>query len=202
MSASPDFRPRVLCLAGSPRRNGNSDRLLGEVEVAVREAGGEPVLLVVSAAGINPCRGCNLCSRDGRCIQRDGMDAVYAQLDAADAIAIATPVFFASVPATLKALYDRLQPYWARRYVLREPVPAVKRPGILLLAAGGGDPFGTDCAVTPTRSAMNVLGVEIVEVVVAHVDAVGDVEAHPESLAQARTAAEKLVSEARLRGYS
>ena len=48
------------------------------------------------------------------------------------AIVIATPVFFATVPAVLKILYDRCQPYWARRYVLGEPPPDVRRPGALL----------------------------------------------------------------------
>ena len=87
------------------------------------------------------------------------MDDVYARIDAADAIAIATPVYFATVPAVLKVLYDRCQPYWARRYVLGEPAPAVRRPGALLIVRGGGDPFGSECAVAPTKSVLAVLGV-------------------------------------------
>lgn len=202
MSESPDTRPKVLCIAGSPRRGGNSDALLSAVMEGVREAGGEPVHIIASWADISACRGCNSCATTGKCRLSDGMDAVYAELDAACAVAIATPVFFASVPSSLKALYDRMQPYWARRYVLGEPAPAVKRPGLLVLTAGGGDPFGTDCAVTPTRSAMNVAGVEITDVVVVAADSEGDAARSPEALASAREAGAALLAEARVRGYS
>jgi multimeric flavodoxin WrbA len=151
--------PRVLGLAGSPRRHGNSDRLLEECLAGAREAGAETDLLVVSAAGIGPCTGCNDCSAEGKCVVRDGMQDVYPRLDAADAIVVATPVYFATVPASLKALYDRCQPYWARRYVLGQPI-ARRRPGALLMVGGGGDPYGHECAATTTRSVFAVLGVD------------------------------------------
>jgi multimeric flavodoxin WrbA len=118
---------------------------------------------------------------------RDGMDTARELIDAAHALAIATPVYFATVPAVLKVIYDRCQPYWARRYVLGEPAPEVYRPGALLLVGGGGDPFGTACAVTPTRSVLNVLGVSLDEVVeVVGADSPGDVARFDEELEHAR----------------
>lgn len=156
---------RVLCIAGSPRRRGNSDHLLDAFISGVERGGATAVRLVPSAANIAPCRGCNACSKDGRCIQRDGMDDVYTLLESADAIVIASPTYFAGVPASLKALYDRCQPFWARRYVLGEPPPPRKRPGALLVVGGGGDPFGSECVVTTTRSVLAVLGVELSETI-------------------------------------
>lgn len=180
-------RPQVLCIAGSPRRHGNSDRLLDEVEAGVRDAGGEPVRLVASEAGIAPCLGCNACSKSGVCAVRDGMSDVYPLLDAASAIVIATPVYFASVPATLKALYDRCQPYWARRYVLGAQRREVRRPGALLVVGGGGDPFGLECAVTVSRSVLNVLEVALDELLeVVGPDAAGDVVEDAAAMARAR----------------
>jgi multimeric flavodoxin WrbA len=167
--------PLVLGIAGSPRRRGNSDAMLDAALAGAEAAGARVDRVTVSQADISACRACQACSRDGRCVQSDGMTAVYEQLDAADAIVVATPVFFATVPSDLKALYDRAQPYWARRYVLHEPV-APKRPGALLIAAGGGDPYGHACAETTTRSALAVVGFEIDEVVVAEpVDERGEV---------------------------
>lgn len=186
--------PKVLCIAGSPRRHGNSDALLDALESGVREAGGEPVRLVASRSGVAPCRGCNACSRTGVCVIRDGMDEVRELLDAAHAIAVATPVYFATVPAVLKVLYDRCQPYWALRYVLGEPAPEVYRPGALLLVGGGGDPFGTACAVTPTRSVMNVLGVSLDDVIeVIGPDAAGDALSRADDIERAREAGRGLV---------
>jgi multimeric flavodoxin WrbA len=187
--------PRVLCIAGSPRRHGNSDQLLDALARGVREAGGEPVRLVAADAGAHPCRGCNACSQTGECVVRDGMDAVYAELDAADAIVIGTPVFFATVPAVLKVVYDRCQPYWARRHVLGEPAPAHRRPGALLVVGGGGDPFGTACAITPSKSVANVLGVTLDPVFeCVGPDAASDMGYHPDALARAEEIGRELVS--------
>jgi multimeric flavodoxin WrbA len=126
------------------------------------------------------------------------MDAVYEQLDAADAIAIASPVFFATVPAALKILLDRCQPYWARRYILHEPVPAHRRPGAILVVGGGGDPFGTNCAINPIKSVLAVLAVapeHVLEVVGP--DKPSDIECKPEALRRAEEIGRELVESAR-----
>lgn len=186
----------VLCIAGSPRRSGNSDRLLEAAAQGVTEAGGIARTLIVSEAGIAPCRGCNSCSKDGLCVVRDGMQAVYPMLDEADAFVVATPVYFATVPAVLKALYDRCQPYWARRYVLGQPIVR-RRPGALLLVRGGGDPFGGDCAVATTRSVFAVLGIDLVDQLdLEGPDAPRDIESYPEAFARAHGIGRELVSPA------
>lgn len=187
--------PLLLGIAGSPRRHGNSDRLLDECLAGARTAGAETDLLVVSAAGIGACRGCNDCSRDGHCVVLDGMREVYPRLDAADAIVIASPVYFATVPASLKCLYDRCQPYWARRYVLGQPVER-RRPGALLIAGGGGDPYGHECAVTTTRSVLAVLGVDYTAELVVRADSPTDVGGRPEALKEAREIGADLAREA------
>lgn len=58
------------------------------------------------------------------------MDGVSAKLLAADCVVVSTPVFFYGLPASLKALVDRVQPLWARRYIRGETVG--KRRGFLL----------------------------------------------------------------------
>ena len=189
---------RVLCISGSPRRHGNSDALLDALVAGVEAAGGEPVRLVAAQAGANPCRGCNACSRDGRCIQRDGMDAVYELIDSADAVAVATPVFFASVPGVLKVLLDRFQPYWARRYVLGEPRPAHTRPGAILVVGGGGDPFGPGCATTAVKSAFAAIAVDSGTVLeVTGPDQPGDIASDAAALSRAQELGRDLVERVR-----
>jgi multimeric flavodoxin WrbA len=181
-------RATVLCIAGSPRRGGNSDQLLDALIAGVESAGATAIRLRAADAGAHTCRGCNACSQTGECVVRDGMDAVYTAVDAADAIVVSTPVYFATVPAVLKTLYDRFQPYWARRYVLGEPACEPRRPGALLVVGGGGDPFGTGCAITPTKSVMNVLAVSLLEVFeCVGPDSASDMGHHPEALERART---------------
>jgi multimeric flavodoxin WrbA len=195
--------PRVLCIAGSPRRRGNSERLLEACAAGIRAAGGEPDILVAVEAGVQPCRGCNSCSRTGRCvIVSDGMGDVNDRIDAADAIVVASPVYFATVPAVLKTVYDRLQPYWARVHRLGEPRPA-RRPGALLVVRGGGDPFGFRAAIDTTRSVFAVLGIDYLdELCVEGPDAAGDVLQYPEELARAAEIGAVIVAAAHLHGAS
>jgi multimeric flavodoxin WrbA len=190
--------PRVLCIAGSARRYGNSERLLDALVAGVESAGGTAVKLIARDAGVNVCLGCNACSKSGRCVQRDGMDRVYEELDAADAIAVATPVYFATVPAVLKTLLDRCQPYWARRYVLHEPAPETRRPGAVLIVGGGGDPFGTGCALNPIKSVFAVLSVRADHVVeIVGPDKPGDIVTEHEALARAEQTGRDLVEAVR-----
>jgi len=177
--------PRVLCIAGSPRRHGNSETLLEACARGVSAAGGQPETLAVVEFGLHPCLGCNACSRTGECVIEDRMSEVYAPIDSAEAIVVASPVYFASVPAVLKTLYDRLQPYWARKYVLGEPAPP-RRPGAFLVVRGGGDPYGVEAAVYPTKSVFAVLGVDYTEeLVVEGPDSPSEIECHPVALARA-----------------
>jgi NAD(P)H-dependent FMN reductase len=157
-------QPHVLGIAGSPRRGGNSDTLLKAALEGAAIAGARTQTLVAAECGLAPCRGCNDCSETGECILSDGWQDVFTTLDAADAIIVASPVYFATVPATLKILYDRMQPYWARTHVLGDPRP-VRRPGAILLARSGGDPYGFEAAEATTRSVMAVLGIDVLDVV-------------------------------------
>lgn len=196
MSAE-DRGPLVLGIAGSPRRNGNSDRLLEAALAGAREAGARTETFVAAGSGVNPCRGCNACSLDGVCIQRDAGDALYAAIESADAIVIASPVYFATVPGVLKVLYDRMQPFWARTHVLKQPRPP-RRPGAILLVRAGGDPFGFDAAEATTRSVLAVLGIDVLgEVRIAGVDAPSDLPVtHPEEWRAARQLGMQVAEEA------
>ncbi len=188
--------PRVLAIAGSPRRHGNSERLLDACISGLADAGADVDELVVVEHDIHPCRGCNACSSTGECVIVDDMRDIYPRIDDADAIVVASPVFFATVPAVLKALFDRMQPYWARRYALGGDAPE-RRPGAILIARGGGDPYGPEAAVTTTKSVFGVLGIDCLDVLdVEHVDGPADMGTHPDALESAKALGERLAQEA------
>jgi multimeric flavodoxin WrbA len=187
--------PRLLAIAGSPRRGGNSDTLLDACVAGAAAAGADVDRLVVASSGIGPCTGCNECSKDGFCVVLDGMQAVYPRIEAADAFVIATPVFFATVPAVLKAFYDRCQPYWARRFVLHHPIEH-RHPAALLVVGGGGDPYGNSCAIAPTRSVLAVLGADYSYELAVEADARGDAAAQEPAIRRAREIGGALALEA------
>lgn len=188
--------PLVLGVAGSPRRYGNSERLLEAALSGAREAGAETRLVVAADMDLGPCQGCNACSLTGECVLRDGGAAWYAALDAADGIVVASPVFFATVPSVLKVLIDRLQPYWARRYVLGKEMPR-RRPGVILLVRSGGDAFGFSSAEATIRSAFNVLGIDVLgETRVEGADGPTDLGAASQPLEEAASLGRAVAEEA------
>jgi multimeric flavodoxin WrbA len=49
-------------------------------------------------------------------VVEDGMQAVYEALDRSDRIVMAAPIYFYNVPAQAKAVIDRTQALWSRKY--------------------------------------------------------------------------------------
>ncbi len=187
--------PHVLCIAGSPRAGGNSERLLRACARGVEAAGGRADILVVAEHDITPCNACGECASGATCTIEDDMRAIYTRIDVADAVVVASPVYFATVPAVLKALYDRCQPYWVAYHLLGRP-RGPKRPGAFLTVRGGGDPFGFDAAIATTRSVFAVLGVEYCEEQrVVGPDAPSDILEHPGALVRAEEIGARLVSQ-------
>jgi multimeric flavodoxin WrbA len=106
---------KVLGIYGSPRKEGNSDLLLDQALEGARSAGAEVARIYARDLNISGCLECGGCDQTGKCILADDMEAVYPLLQDADVIFLASPIFFYSFPAQVKALIDRAQAMWAKR---------------------------------------------------------------------------------------
>ena len=102
---------KVLILSGSPRKGGNSDLLCDEFMKGALEAGHQVEKIRVAEKNIGVCRACYAC-KNGRCIIRDDMAEVLQKMIDADVIVLASPVYFYSIDAQLKALIDRTVAHW------------------------------------------------------------------------------------------
>ncbi len=131
---------RVLGLACSPRRGGNTETMLDWALSGVVESGAIAKKVVIPELNINPCLACNACFKEGKCVQDDDMQKLYTDLTVHDGIALAAPIFSMNLAAQAKIMIDRLQSFWARKYVLHESVTDAesrqKRKGLWLSAAG------------------------------------------------------------------
>ena len=195
---------RVI-LHGSCRADGRSAALADELfNACIEECPDDGVSIVsVSSTEVGPCIGCDKCravsdepihlfeegdpllpqetvAESGalfhHCVIDDDMNEVRKHLDAADELIVVSPVYFASAPAQMKALLDRLQPYyWSN---LRE---GPRRPAVLHVVGEGGDPHGIGPLVGTVRSALAVAGFQL-ELVL---DWVGKVSADGEIVAEA-----------------
>ena len=97
----------ILILSGSPRKGGNTESL---AEAFAKGAVAHHHVEIVSVRNykVNPCLGCNICFKtNGACAQKDDMTLIYEKMSQADMLVIASPVYFYSISAQLKAIIDR-----------------------------------------------------------------------------------------------
>ena len=179
----------VLGLAGSPRRHGNTESLLDQVLAGAASQGAETDKIVIRRLEIAPCIACDKCFETGRCVVQDDYQLVYPKLIVAERIVLASPIFFLGVSAQAKALIDRCQCLWARKYVLKEPLPptgtGLQRQGFLVSTAGGAK-TSFDCARKTMRAFLDTLDAQYAgELLFADVDEKGAILSHPTALEEA-----------------
>ena len=104
---------KVLILSGSPRKGGNSDMLCDEFMKGAIASGNQVEKIRVSEKKIDFCRGCYYCQKSGGiCAKKDDMSDILQKMIDADVLVLASPVYFYSIDAQLKALIDRTVARW------------------------------------------------------------------------------------------
>lgn len=145
----------VLAIHGSPRPDGISSTILDLVLAPLRERRVPVTAVRVYDLNITPCTACGYCRENPRCVFQDGMVDQYDFLRRADAVIIASPLYFSSLPGQLKLYIDRCQVIWEE--ARREKADGPWRPGFAVLAAGGRYSGMFTPAVTVIRHFYNVL---------------------------------------------
>ena len=191
---------KVLGIAGSPRRGGNTDLLLAELIKGAAGKGAETKTIVLNDLDIAPCQHCDTCLEEGKCRIEDDMQMIYGELEQADRIVLASPIQFMGVTAQMKAMIDRCQSLWARKYVLKVPPLGDRRErkGFFISVAGRKVANAFDGALVTIRSLFTVLDVTYAgELLFRNIDEKGDIAKHPDALRQAFLAGQKLVEESK-----
>lgn len=117
---------RILGIAGSPRKRGNTELLVERVLEAARREGAETKLFAVAGKTIAPCLACDECvgGPPDWCVQKDDMMELYPLMLWAEAIVFGTPVYMGTMSAQLKAVFDRARPLWIMENALSAKVAA------------------------------------------------------------------------------
>jgi len=170
--------------------------LLSALLEGAQSKGAQVLKVYVPEKMITPCQGCRFCEKKGLCrIRDDDMGEIYHLLRRADLVALATPMFFYGPTAQLKALIDRAQALWARRYIFKLTDPKAKFRNGFLLAVGAtkGRKLFSDTSLIAEyffdaigASFQGVLGFRQIE-------SPGDIARHPTALADARQKSAELI---------
>ena len=97
---------KVLVIASSPRRNGNSEMLADKFIAGAIDAGHSVEKVTLAGKKIGFCTACYACHA-GACPQNDEAAAIIQKMLDSEVIVLATPVYFYTMCAQLKALIDR-----------------------------------------------------------------------------------------------
>jgi multimeric flavodoxin WrbA len=127
----------ILGLQGSPRKKGNTNYLLATFMTAAEKFGARTHVIDVTRKEIIPCKEYTVCEKKGYCpIEDDVKNEIYPLLREAELVVVATPIFFYNMTAQLKAVIDRCQTFWARKYKLKLKDPGANMRRGFLLAVG------------------------------------------------------------------
>ncbi len=157
---------KIVAIYGSPRIGGNTavlmDYFLKGIMENTRYSEGAVTIdsLLIKDKNISPCRECCNCSKTGECIISDDMQEIYKLLIEADFIAVASPVFFTTVSAYLKAVIDRCQRFWVLKYEHNKKIIKKNRGGIFISTSGSGSKDIFKCSIKVIRSFFDVLFVD------------------------------------------
>lgn len=99
---------KVLILNGSPRPTGNTAIAINAMKEVFDAENIETEIVRVGNQAIRGCVACNTCRTEGKCVFDDIVNELAVKLESADALIVASPVYYASANATLIAVLDRL----------------------------------------------------------------------------------------------
>lgn len=182
---------KIIIVMGSPRKEGNSSALAKQVAAGAEATGAQVESFYLHGMNIKPCDACDVCREDNAsdCVIDDDMQILYPKLRQADAIVIASPIYWFTVSAQTKLLMDRC-------YALGGPegnALAGKRVGIILTYADT-DPFtsGAVNALRTFQDAFNYIGAEIKGMIYGSAWKPGEIEANEELMKRAYQLGKKL----------
>lgn len=171
---------QVMIVNGSPRKKGNSATLSKQVADGARESGAKVETFFLHSMDIKACTACDACRKKLKkdCILKDDMKILYPKLKAADAIVIASPIYWFTIAGQTKVFMDR---WYALGGEGGYDALAGKKFGIVL-AYADADPFvsGAVNALRTFQDAFHYIGAELVGTVYGSAGEAGEIARNTE----------------------
>ncbi len=114
---------KIMHVAGSPRKTGNSMTLANRFIDKAEDRGGDVKTYFLNQMNYRGCQGCYQCKTETeKCVLKDDLTEVLDNLWDTDLLLISTPVYFGDLSAQLKGFIDRLFSF-AKSDYLTNPNP-------------------------------------------------------------------------------
>jgi len=115
---------KIVSLLGSPRRSGNSATIARHLLKTAEGLGAETTIFELNKLKYRGCQACYACKKgDEDCVLKDDLSAVLRSVKEADAVVLASPVYYGEITAQLKGFIDRTYSFLLPDY-LTNPKPS------------------------------------------------------------------------------
>ena len=172
--------------------------LLAEVMRGATSKGATVKTITLSNLDFSSCTHCDSCLKKGECKIQDDMQGIFGEFERADVIVLASPIQFTGVTAQTKAMIDRFQSRWVRKYVLKIPPLGDRRERKGFFVSVGGrkvkDLF--EPALVMIKTFFRILDISYAgELTFSGVDEKGAIAEREGALQQAYLTGQKLVED-------
>jgi multimeric flavodoxin WrbA len=146
---------KIVILNGSPHKLGNTMTLVNEVSKTMEEKEVEIKTYNLNTMKIRGCQGCEGCKNTGKCVIKDDMQQIYKDIDDADSVIFATPIFIYQMTAQLKLVIDRLYAYLKHDF---SSYLSPNKKALFVVTYGGGNALQYQNYFDITGKSLEVLG--------------------------------------------
>jgi multimeric flavodoxin WrbA len=158
---------KVLGVAGSPRKNGNSDVLLRQVFKGVSQENIECTYVQLRDIQFQGCIGCEKCRKDKICTGlNDGMSLTYSRIIASKGLVLVSPTHNYNITSWMKAFIDRLYCFYnfenSRPRAWSSQLAGQGRKAVLVAVCEQENKKNMGFTLEAMRLPMEALGYEII----------------------------------------
>ncbi|MFH0732375.1 MAG: flavodoxin family protein [Candidatus Omnitrophota bacterium] len=176
---------KALGINASARKNGNCAILLTEALKGAKEQGADTEVVFLDELKISAWR---------EKLPKDDMNALLAKIKSADAIILASPIYFGSLSAQAKIMIDRCQGLWVQKEIKKQKIRQNKAQAAFICAQAADKKEFFQNATQIAKNFFAVIEAEYKEeLFCVGLEKAGDAHKHPEFLKAAYTLGGKIV---------
>jgi len=186
---------KILAIFGSPRKKGNSTLLANQIISGAESRGASVESVYLNGLNIRPCQGCYACQEEGSkgCVLNDDMQDIYPKIIGADALIIASPVYWFTMSAQTKIFMDRCMALYKENI---EQSALYGKDIAIAMTYGDKDVFSSGCinALRTFQDAYRFVDSRIVGMVYGSAEDPGEIAENEEIIRDARELGKELAS--------
>lgn len=129
---------KIVCLNGSPLKDGNTSQLLDVFSRTSSEFGAAVETIHLNSISYRGCQACMKCKGESEiCVVRDDLAAVLDSVKNADVLVLGSPIYFGEVTSQMKAFIDRTFSYLKPEFAGSRLIPG--KTLVMVLPQGSAD---------------------------------------------------------------